>query len=360
MDIYSLELHIAITVFVAVLVILLPWADRRICRRLKVNLVGGLSENPDADRILRLRKRLLTAGVAFYLLVLAWLVFFSRSSSDEYAVHVAPLEDLKNAFSTPTGFYGWFRTLFKDGISAALSQIYVARPRDISQFFLNIMVFVPVGYLLPYVYTWFRSRVRIRPVAFCFLLSLLIENFQLISRRGTYDFDDIISNTLGGLIGQLLYIAVGYVVTHPNWRSDLREYRRWKHRAWKKTLYPYTKKTGIFRTTLKGSDPAAVCEFYTYRLGFRLRQQLDRRESGEFVYLFEMGKYQVQVICSTLDAPPEGQCLTMCTTRLAAVRRRLVLNGIQPGDYRRDPCTGTRMLRFTGPDNVRIEIMEAE
>ena len=360
MDIYSLELHIAITVFVAVLVILLPWADRQICRRLKVNLVGGLSENPDADRILRLRKRLLTAGVAFYLLVLAWLVFFSRSSSDEYAVHVAPLEDLKNAFSTPTGFYGWFRTLFKDGISAALSQIYVARPRDISQFFLNIMVFVPVGYLLPYVYTWFRSRVRIRPVAFCFLLSLLIENFQLISRRGTYDFDDIISNTLGGLIGQLLYIAVGYVVTHPNWRSDLREYRRWKHRAWKKTLYPYTKKTGIFRTTLKGSDPAAVCEFYTYRLGFRLRQQLDRRESGEFVYLFEMGKYQVQVICSTLEAPPEGQCLTMCTTRLAAVRRRLVLNGIQPGDYRRDPCTGTRMLRFTGPDNVRIEIMEAE
>ena len=360
MDIYSLELHIAITVFVAVLVILLPWADRRICRRLKVNLVGGLSENPDADRILRLRKRLLTAGVAFYLLVLAWLVFFSRSSSDEYAVHVAPLEDLKNAFSTPTGFYGWFRTLFKDGISAALSQIYIARPRDISQFFLNIMVFVPVGYLLPYVYTWFRSRVRIRPVAFCFLLSLLIENIQLISRRGTYDFDDIISNTLGGLIGQLLYIAVGYVVTHPNWRSDLREYRRWKHRAWKKTLYPYTKKTGIFRTTLKGSDPAAVCEFYTYRLGFRLRQQLDRRESGEFVYLFEMGKYQVQVICSTLEAPPDGQCLTMCTTRLAAVRRRLVLNGIQPGDYRRDPCTGTRMLRFTGPDNVRIEIMEAE
>ena len=360
MEIYSLELHIAITVFVAALVILLPWADRRICRRLKVNLVGGLSENPDADRILRLRKRLLSAGVVFYLLILAWLVFFSRSSSDEYTVHVAPLEDLKNAFSTPSGFYGWFKTLFKEGVSAAMSQIYVARPRDISQFFLNIMVFIPIGYLLPYVYTWFRSRVRVRPVAFCFLLSLLIENIQLITRRGTYDFDDIISNTLGGLIGQLLYIAVGYVVTHPNWRRDLREYRNWKHRAWKKTLYPYTKKTGIFRTTLKGSDPAAVCEFYTYRLGFRLRQQLDRRESGEFVYLFEMGKYQVQVICSTLEAPPDGQCLTMCTTRLAAVRRRLVLNGIQPGDYRRDPCTGIRMLRFTGPDNVRIEIMEAE
>ena len=71
MDNYSLVLHILITVFVIALVILLPWADRRICRRLKVNLEGGLSENPDADRILRLRKRLLTAGVVFYFLVLA-------------------------------------------------------------------------------------------------------------------------------------------------------------------------------------------------------------------------------------------------------------------------------------------------
>ena len=360
MDTYSLEFHVLITVFVAALVILLPWADRRICRRLKVNLEGGLSENPDADRILRLRKRLLSAGVVFYLLLLAWLVFFSRSSSEDYTVHVAPLEDLKNAFSTPDGFYGWFRTLFRDGISAALSQIYIARPRDISQFFLNVMVFIPAGYLFPYVFSWFRARVRVRPVAFSFLLSLLIENIQLMTRRGTYDFDDIISNTLGGLIGQLLYIAVGYVVTHPQWRRDLREYRRWKHQARHKTLFPYTKKTGMFRTTLKGSDPAAVCEFYTLRLGFRLRQQLDRRESGETVYLFEMGKYQVQVICSTLEAPPDRQYLTLCTTRLSAVRKRLEMNGIQPGDYRRDPCTGIRMLRFTGPDNVRVEIMEAE
>ena len=360
MDNYSLELHILITVFVAALVILLPWADRRICRRLKVNLEGGLSENPDADRILRLRKRLLAAGVVFYLLVLAWLVFFSRSSSDDYTVHVAPLEDLKNAFSTPNGFYGWFRTLFREGVSAALSQIYVARPRDISQFFLNVMVFVPVGYLLPYVFSWFRARVRVRPVVFSLLISLVIENIQLITRRGTYDFDDIISNTLGGLLGQLLYIAAGYVVTHPDWRRDLREYRRWKRSAWHKTLFPYTKKTGMFRTTLKGSDPSAVCAFYADRLGFRLRQQLDRRESGETVFLFEMSKYQVQVICSVLETPPDKQYLTLCTTRLSAVRKRLEANGIQPGDYRRDPLTGIRMLRFNGPDNVRVEIMEAE
>ena len=360
MYLYSRTVLTAVTVFVAALVCLLPWADRRICRHLLLNLAGGLSENPDADRLLRLRQRLLAMGVVIYLLLLAWLVFFSRTSADDYSVHIAPLEDLKNAFSTPSGFSGWFRTLFTDGITSAFSQIYVARPNDIAQFYLNVIVFIPIGYLLPYAFRWFRSGVRIRPVVFSFLLSLMIENIQLISRRGMYDFDDIISNTLGGWIGQLMYIAVGYVLTHPGWRQDLRDYRRWKSHARRSTIFPYTKKSGMFRTTLKGSDQAAVYEFYVNRLGFRLRQQLDRRESGDVVYLFEMGKYQVQVICSLQEPVPDRQYLTMYTTRLSAARKRLVINGIIPGDYRRDSCTGLRMIRFYGPDNVRVEIMEAE
>ncbi len=360
MDVNSLEMNLLVTLLVAVLVLLLPWADRRICRRLRLNLEGGLSENPDADRLLRLRQRLLITGLLFYFLLFAWLVFFSRGASGDYTVHVAPLEDVKNAFSTPTGFSGWFRTLFTEGISSAFSQISIVRPEDLSQFCLNMILFVPIGYLLPYVFRWFRARVRVRPVVFCLLLSLLVENIQLISRRGMYDFDDIISNTLGGWIGQLLYIAVGYVVTHPGWRRDLREYRDWRRRARSSTLFPYTRKSGMLRTTLMGSDQAAVCDFYVNRLGFRLLQQLNRRESGDAVFLFEMGKTQVQVICSYRENIPDTQYLTLYAVRLSAVRRRLESNGIHPGEYRRDPCTGQRMLRFTGPDNVRIEIMEAD
>jgi len=116
----------------------------------------------------------------------------------------------------------------------------------------------------------------------------------------------------------------------------------------------------MFRTTLMGSDQAAVCDFYVNRLGFRLLQQLDRRESGDVVFLFEMGKTQIQVVCSLVEPVPARQHLTLYAVRLAAVRKRLESNEIAPGDYRRDPCTGRRMLRFTGPDNVRIEIMEAD
>ena len=56
MDVNSLKANLLITVLVGALVCLLPWADRRICRRLKLNLHGGLSENPEADRLLRLRE----------------------------------------------------------------------------------------------------------------------------------------------------------------------------------------------------------------------------------------------------------------------------------------------------------------
>ena len=360
MDFNTLEMNLLVTLLVAIVVFLLLWADRRICRRLRLNLEGGLSDNPDADRLLRIRQRLLAFGIILYLLLFAWLVFFSRSSTGGYTVHVAPLEDLKNAFSTPTGFTGWFRTLFTEGISSAFSQISIVRPEDISQFYLNMMLFVPMGYLLPYVFRWFRDRVRVRPVLFCLLLSFLVENLQLVSQRGMYDFDDIISNTLGGFVGQLLYIAVGYVVTHPSWRRDLREYRDWKRKARRSTLYPYTKNTSLFRTTLMGSDQAAVYNFYVKRLGFRLRQQLNRRESGDTVYLFEMGITQVQVVCTFREPVPEKQYLTICAVHLPAVRRRLEKNGITPGEYRRDPCTGQRLLRFNGPDNVRVEIMEAE
>ena len=359
MDVNNWVVFAVITALVALLVILLPWADRRICRRLKLNLEGGLSENPDADRLLALRQRLLTLAVLLYFLAFAWLVFFSRSSSSEYTVHIAPLEDLKNAFRTPTGFTGWFRTLFSEGVSAAFSQISLVRPEDLFQFFLNVLLFIPMGYLMPYAFSWFRARVRIRPVLFCLLVSFLVENVQLISRRGMYDFDDIIANVIGGWIGQTLYIAVGYVVTHPGWRGDLREYRRWKRGARRSTLLPYTKKAGMFRTTLRGTNQADIWDFFVNRLGFYPRQQLNRRESGEVVFLFELGQNQVQVICSSRESAPEKQYFTIWATDLPAVRKRLEKSGINPGDYRRDPCTGQRLLRLYGPDNLRVEIMDA-
>ena len=356
----SLRTNLLITVLMAVMVFVLPWLDRWICRRLGLNLQGGLSENENADRLLRIRRRLLIFGFLLYLLLFAWLVFFSRVSSGEYTVHIAPLENVKNAFSTPTGFSGWFKTLFTEGVGAAFSQISIVRPQDLSQFYMNMMLFVPMGYLLPYIFRWFRAKVNTRPVLFCLLLSIVVENLQLITRRGLYDFDDIIANTLGGWIGQMLYIAVGYVVTHPRWRRDLKDYRRWYRAARKSSLYPYAVKSGLFRTTLLGTDPEAVRAFYVEQLGFRPRRRRIRKETGEELLLFEMGKNHLEVFFPDWPSLPEEQYLTLSVVRLPAVRKRLEANSIDPGPYRQDPSGGMRMLEFPGPDNVRVRIVETE
>lgn len=79
-------------------------------------------------------------------------------------------------------------------------------------FVLNVVLFVPLGFLLPLV--WPRAG-RILPVAtFGLGLSLVIELSQLLNNRTT-DVDDLVANTLGTLVGFALWAlwrdAVGRV-----------------------------------------------------------------------------------------------------------------------------------------------------
>ena len=62
----------------------------------------------------------------------------------------------------------------------------------------NIWLFVPLGAILYRL--WPRGYVVMIPV----LLSLVIETLQLVLGRGLFETDDIISNSLGGLIGVLV------------------------------------------------------------------------------------------------------------------------------------------------------------
>ena len=68
---------------------------------------------------------------------------------------------------------------------------------------LNILLFVPFGYLLPLL--WKRAD-RWRKVLLCgFALSLGIELIQLVTHLGMFDLDDLMNNTLGALLGWLFH-----------------------------------------------------------------------------------------------------------------------------------------------------------
>ena len=351
---------LALTAFVAVFIVLLPYIDRRVCRKLGLNLQHGMSENANADSLLRLRQLVLYAVFALYVAAFLMIVFFSRTTTEEFQVHVAPFQDLYNAVETDRGLVDIIETIFREGFVEGLSHVEVIRPQDIAQVYLNVMLFVPMGYLLPYVFGWFRAGARIRPVVACFVLSLITENMQLIFRRGFYDLDDLLSNTLGGFIGQLLFLSIAYVVTHPDWKGELKAYHRWKRHAHHMTLYPFARKIGLSRTTLLATYEGAVWDFYVDKLGFRVKKQVMSLDDIDTRFLLVMGSSQVEIICFNKRKMIPVQYLTISARNLTKIKKRLEKNGIEVGDFHRDPYTDLRCLSFTGPDRVCITVIEQQ
>ena len=70
---------------------------------------------------------------------------------------------------------------------------------------LNIILFIPLGFLLPTIWSDFRSLKKTVLVGFS--LSLTIELLQLFTFRLT-DVDDLITNTLGTALGYFLSVLL--------------------------------------------------------------------------------------------------------------------------------------------------------
>ena len=67
----------------------------------------------------------------------------------------------------------------------------------------NILLFIPLGILLPLAWKNFASPLRLLGAAFA--LSLLLETTQLLFALGNFDVDDLLLNILGALMGFVLY-----------------------------------------------------------------------------------------------------------------------------------------------------------
>lgn len=67
----------------------------------------------------------------------------------------------------------------------------------------NILIFVPYGFLISVFTRYTRFS---RTLIWSFGLSLGVELFQLFTRVGSCDVDDLILNTVGGILGWFLFI----------------------------------------------------------------------------------------------------------------------------------------------------------
>lgn len=77
------------------------------------------------------------------------------------------------------------------------------------QIFLNVLLFVPFGALLPCVAKPFRNPVA--TVFASFLFSSFIETMQYITGRGLTEVDDVITNTMGAAFGYIIFAAVMFL-----------------------------------------------------------------------------------------------------------------------------------------------------
>ncbi|NLY09164.1 MAG: VanZ family protein [Tissierellia bacterium] len=112
-----------------------------------------------------------------------------------------------------TGAGTWFE-LKITGVSFESNQLnLIPFSRDINNlaYFLNVVMFMPFGFLLPFI---LNNRLSFLKMTFLGLsFSTLIELSQLTNYRHT-DVDDLIMNTIGAIIGYIFYRLIMHHKIH--------------------------------------------------------------------------------------------------------------------------------------------------
>lgn len=79
---------------------------------------------------------------------------------------------------------------------------------------LNILMFVPLGILLPMLHKNFHNKKW--TIGLAFILTLLIECVQLITGFGIFELDDIFNNLLGAVIGYGVVMGIFELIKGKN------------------------------------------------------------------------------------------------------------------------------------------------
>ena len=125
-----------------------------------------------------------------YLLLLMYLVFISsglgRVEHDEYRYNLTLFHEIGRYYNIGIQTGNW--TLFRFNVIG------------------NIVVFVPLGIFLPKLFL--RCRKLLAVLVISLEVSLAVELVQLLTKVGSFDVDDLLLNTVGGVLGYLIYMTV--------------------------------------------------------------------------------------------------------------------------------------------------------
>lgn len=142
-------------------------------------------------------RRVISELFFLYLLLVIWVIIFKY-----------PIKELLEIAK------GWEKGLVLRGLHTAnfkpfkTIRMYIDYSYMLNSFeniVGNIVVFVPFGFLLPYVIDEGKSFFVMLSNVILFVLG--IEIFQLFSAFGAFDVDDILLNCFGAVLGYMLYHA---------------------------------------------------------------------------------------------------------------------------------------------------------
>jgi len=129
----------------------------------------------------------------FYLLGLTYFLFFAEGygrtvTNREYSYNLVPFLEIRRFWNN------------REIIGSFAVFINLAG---------NVLAFVPFGFFLPVLNV--HTRGVLRMTLFTFEFSLLVETIQLVSKVGSFDVDDLMLNTLGGILGYVIFALCDYV-----------------------------------------------------------------------------------------------------------------------------------------------------
>lgn len=142
------------------------------------------------------KKKIRIAGLVLficYLLALTYFLFFAESygramQDRDYAYNLEPLKEIRRF---------WDNRHILGNMAVFLNLAG------------NVLAFVPFGMILPILIRGTRGFWRIGFLTFEF--SLVIETIQLVFKVGSFDVDDLLLNTLGGILGYAAFKVCNYV-----------------------------------------------------------------------------------------------------------------------------------------------------
>ena len=156
------------------------------------------------------RKRVRILGKILFVLYIGFIIYFLLFSDlygrtgqmDTYRYNLELFKEIKRFWNyrVQVGFFAMFTNLFG-----------------------NVVIFVPFGFFMPMAS---KYRSFFSTLFYSFGLSLCVETFQLLTKVGSFDVDDLLLNTHGGVVGYMIFVIGARIRRQHDHKKKKKNYRR--------------------------------------------------------------------------------------------------------------------------------------